>query len=156
IAKQSGPQAAREWAEKNRPGEIRAALSKDLAALSQHYSDTASQIYTQIDEGIDHTALLLTVLACIAVALALAGVAIIARSVTRPIADITSITEAVARGDSGIAIPFSDRSDEIGALARSIAVFQNAMRRNEELNRTVVNDAELRTRRQEQMSNQIA
>ena len=155
IAKQSGPQAAREWADKNQPAEIRTVLSKDLATLSQHYSDTASQIYTQIDEGIDHTALLLTVLACIAVALALAGAGIIARSVTKPIAAIPSITEAVAGGDAAIAIPFSDRSDEIGALARSIGVFQNAMRSNEELNRTVLNDADLRARRQEKMSNEI-
>jgi hypothetical protein len=79
IAKQSGPKAAREWAAKNQPGEIRDALSKDLAALSQHYSDTASRIYTRIDQGIDDTALLLTVLACSAIALALAGIAIIAR-----------------------------------------------------------------------------
>ncbi|MGC2042526.1 MAG: HAMP domain-containing methyl-accepting chemotaxis protein [Pseudolabrys sp.] len=155
VAKQSGSQAAREWADKNQPAEIRTVLSKDLAALSQHYSDTASQIYTKIDEGIDHTAMLLTVLACVAVALALAGAAIIARSVTKPIADITSITQAVASGDSAIAVPFSDRRDEIGALARSIGVFQKAMRSNEELNRTVINEADLRARRQERMSSEI-
>jgi methyl-accepting chemotaxis protein len=155
IAKKSGPKAAREWADKNQAGEIRAVLSKDLAALSEHYSDTASQIYTQIDEGIDHTALLLTVLAGIAVVLALTGVAIIARSVTKPIAEITKVTAAVAAGDAAISIPFSDRGDEIGALARSIGVFQNAMRNNEELNRTVLNNADLRAKRQQQMSNEI-
>jgi HAMP domain-containing protein len=128
FAKQSGAQAAREWADKNQPAEIRAVLSKDLAKLSQHYTDRASRIYTKIDQGIDSTALLLSVLACSAVALALAGAAIIARSVTKPISAITSITEAVAGGDSAIAIPFSDRRDEIGALARSIGVFQTAMR----------------------------
>jgi hypothetical protein len=86
----------------------------------------------------------LTVLAS-AVALALAGVAIIARSVTKPIFAITSITEAVAKGDN-----------EISALARSIGVFQMAMRTNADLNRTVLNDAELRSRRQQQMSNEIS
>jgi methyl-accepting chemotaxis protein len=155
IAKKSGAQAAREWADKNQPAQVHAQLSKDLAALSQHYSDTASQIYTQIDEGIDHTGLMLSILACIAVGLAIVGVAIIARSVTKPIADITKVTEAVAGGDSSIAIPFSERGDEIGALARSISVFQNAMRTNEDLNRTVINDGNLRARRQEQMSNEI-
>jgi methyl-accepting chemotaxis protein len=156
LAKRAGAQAAREWAEKNQPSEVRAVLSKDLAKLSQHYSDTASQIYTKIDEGIDQTALLLTVLACIAVALALVGAVIIARSVTGPIAAITTVTQAVAAGDSTIDIPFSDRNDEIGALARSIGVFQNAMRTNEDLNRTVRNDASLRARRQQQTSNEIA
>ena len=100
VVKKSGVQAAREWAEKNQPNEIRDALSKDLATLSQHYSDTASQIYTQIDEGIDQTALWLTVLGCFAVALAIVGIAIIARSVTKPIAAITSVTEAVAGGNA--------------------------------------------------------
>lgn len=156
VAKQSGPQAAREWAEKNQPGETRAALTRDLEALSQHYTDLASQIYTQIDEGIDQTALLLSVLAGIAVALALAGAAIIARSVTRPIGAITKVTAAVAAGDSAIAVPYSDRNDEIGALARSIGVFQQAMRSNVELNKTVRSDADLRTQRQERMSGEIS
>jgi HAMP domain len=65
-------------------------------------------------------------------------------SVTGPISDITSVTEAVAAGDAAITIPFTDRRDEIGALARSIGIFQTAMRKNVELNRTVLNDADLR------------
>jgi methyl-accepting chemotaxis protein len=81
---------------------------------------------------------------------------IIARSVVKPIADITTITQAVAAGDGAIAIPFSDRNDEIGALAKPIGVFQNAMRSNEELNRTVRGDADLRARRQEKMSSEIS
>ena len=40
-------------------------------------------------------------------------------------------------------------------MARSIGVFQNAMRTNEDLNHTVRNDASLRARRQQQMSNEI-
>ncbi|HET9715918.1 MAG TPA: methyl-accepting chemotaxis protein [Pseudolabrys sp.] len=156
MVKQSGRDAAREWAAMNPLGEIRKTLSTDLEKLSQHYADRASRIYTQIDEGIDHAALQLSILACIAIALAVAGILIIARSVTRPISDITKVTEAVAAGDNTIGIPFSDRNDEIGALARSICVFQNAMRKNEELNRTIVDDADLRARRQERMSDEIA
>ncbi|MGA7345197.1 MAG: HAMP domain-containing protein [Pseudolabrys sp.] len=67
-----------------------------------------------------------------------------AASVTGPISDITSVTEAVAAGDAAITIPFTDRRDEIGALARSIGIFQTAMRKNVELNRTVLNDADPR------------
>jgi methyl-accepting chemotaxis protein len=76
-----------------------------------------------------------------------------AASVTGPISDITSVTEAVAAGDAAITIPFTDRRDEIGALARSIGIFQTAMRKNVELNRTVLNDADLR---QQHMANEIA
>ena len=55
-----------------------------------------------------------------------------------------------------MAVPYGERGDEIGALARSIAVFQDAMRRNEELNQMVVDDAQARARRQERMSAEIA
>jgi methyl-accepting chemotaxis protein len=156
IANKSGPQAAREWAEKNQSAQVRAALSKDLEKLSQHYTDRARRIYTRIDEGIDQTAALLTALAVFAVMLATAGAMTIWRNVAKPIADITRVTEAVAAGEASVSVPFSERRDEIGALARSIAVFQRAMRHNEELNRTVRDDAETRTRRQEQMSGEIS
>ena len=95
-------------------------------------------------------------LAAFAVILAVAGVLMIARGVAKPLAAITRVTEQVAGGDAAIAIPFSERNDEIGALARSIAVFQRAMRHNEELNRTVVDDAQTRAHRQEQMSSEIS
>ena len=41
----------------------------------------------------------------------------------------------------------SDRQDEVGALARSIGVFQQAMRRNAELNRTVADEIKAREAR---------
>src|ERR1019366_2391141 len=113
-------------------------------------------VYSEINTGIDKTAMWLSLLACFAVLLATAGALVISRSVAKPIADITRVTEAVAAGDASISVPFSERSDEIGALARSIGVFQRAMRSNEELNRTVRGDAEMRTQRQEQMSNEIS
>ncbi len=156
IAEESGPQAAREWAEKNFPSDTRNELTRDLAALSRHYATRASRIYTRIGEGIDRTAMLLSLLAAFAVLLAAAGSFVIARDITKPLAGITRLTEAVAAGDNAATIPFSDRKDEIGALARSIAVFQRAMDRNAELNRTVVEEANRRTQRQEQMSAEIA
>jgi len=156
IAKDSGPEAARDWADKNKPIEFRDALSHDLQNLSQHYSNRALRIYTVLDEGIDRTALWLSVIAACAVLLAGAGVLVISRGVARPLAAITRVTASVAEGDATVAVPFSDRVDEIGALARSIGVFQQAMRHNKELNRTVVEDAETRSARQEQMSGEIA
>jgi len=73
----------------------------------------------------------------------------------KPLARITRVTEQVASGTAGVEIPYRERGDEIGALARSIAVFQDAMRQNEELNHTVIDDAQARARRQEQMSSEI-
>jgi methyl-accepting chemotaxis protein len=156
TAKQGGPQAARDWVAIIHPDELRAALTKDLDKVGQRYKEQARRLYTMLDEGIDKTALLLSLLAAFAVLLAVAGALIITRNVAQPISAITRVTEAVAAGEAQMAVPFADRSDEIGALARSIAVFQRAMRHNEELNRTVVDDAEARSRRQEQMSSEIS
>ena len=50
------------------------------------------------------------------------------RAVAQPLARITRVRELVAAGTAGVAIPYAQRGDEIGALARSIAVFQDAMR----------------------------
>ena len=86
--------------------------------------------------------------------LAAAGAFIIRRNVARPLAEITRVTEAVAAG-TATAIPYGARRDEIGALARSIAVFQDAMRHNKELSDTVLGDAEARARRQEQIAAEI-
>ena len=54
--------------------------------------------------------------------LALAGAAIISRSIARPIERIVQVTEAVAAGNLESEVPYGARRDEIGALARSVAV----------------------------------
>ena len=87
---------------------------------------------------------------------AITGAILVVRRVAAPLGELARATEQVANGDASIAIPFNERIDEIGALARAIAVFQRAMRNNEELNRTVHSDAETRTQRQEKMTGEIA
>ena len=156
LGTEVSPAAGREWGDNDANRSVRKALNKDLDQLTEIYSKRATRVYSEINTGIDKTAMWRSLLACFAVLLATAGAWVISRSVAKPIADITRVTEAVAAGDASISVPFSERSDEIGALARSIGVFQRAMRSNEELNRTVRDDAEMRTQRQEQMSNEIS
>ena len=156
LGTEVSPAAGRVWGDNDANRTVRKALNKDLEQLTKIYATRANRVYNEIDAGIDRTAMWLSLLAGLAVMLAAAGAATIWRNVAKPIADITRVTEAVAAGEASVSVPFSARTDEIGALARSIAVFQRAMRHNEELNRTVRDDAELRTQRQEQMSGEIA
>ena len=148
--------AGREWGDNDANRSVRKALNTDLERLTELYAKRAKRVYAEIDGGIDDTALWMSILAALAVILAVAGAVVISRYVARPLADITRVTEQVAAGQADVSIPFSDRGDEIGALARSIGVFKQAMRHNEELNRTVVEDAEARAQRQEQMSGEIS
>jgi methyl-accepting chemotaxis protein len=156
VATESGPEAARNWAGTNSILDIRGGINADLEALGQRVTARADSIFKQLNDGIDRTALLLSLLAAAAVLLGAAGAIVIARSIVRPLADISRVTQTVAAGDAEIDIPFSERRDEIGAVARSIAVFQKAMLHNEDLNHTIREEASMRTRRQEQVAQEIA
>jgi methyl-accepting chemotaxis protein len=155
IATGVSPQAAREWADTSGNHAMQKALNDDLNQLALVYAQRAARLYLEIDRHIDQTAWLTSMLAAFAVMLAAAGAFIIRSAVARPLATITEVTERVASGRSETAIPYGERGDEIGALARSIAVFEKAMRRNEELGKMVVDDAQARAHRQERISEEI-
>jgi methyl-accepting chemotaxis protein len=150
------PAAGSEWGNNDANRTVRTALTNDLDTLGRLYAQRSRAVYARIESNIGTTALEMTVLGALALVLAMFGALIIYRSIARPLADVTRITEAVAGGDAVIALPYGDRHDEIGALARSISVFQDAMRRNVELNKTVMSDAESRTQRQERIAAEIA
>src|SRR5262249_41960661 len=138
------PAAGREWGDNDANRTVRKALNADLEALGEHYSKRSQRIYTAIDDGIERAAWLMSLLAAFALLLAVLGVIMIWRAVARPLARISDVTQAVASGEAELEVPYRERGDEVGALARSIAVFQEAMRRNKELGRTVIDDAQAR------------
>jgi methyl-accepting chemotaxis protein len=71
--------------------------------------------------------------------------------VARPLAQITRVTGAIANGEQAT-IPYSTRRDEIGALSRSIGVFQNAMLSNLDLSRAAADSVLAREHEQKQLS----
>jgi methyl-accepting chemotaxis protein len=97
-----------------------------------------------------------TGLSLVAILLAVTGALVIGRALAAPMTALTQVTTAIAEGANSLAVPYCDRHDEIGALSRSIAVFQSAMARNEELSRTVFDDAQARSRRQEAVAEEIS
>jgi len=150
------PASGREWGDNDANRTVRTALTNDLDVLGRLYANRSRDIYAQIEGAIGTTALEMMVLGAAALMLAMFGVLVIHGSVARPLAVVTRVTEAVAGGDAVLAVPYGGRRDEIGALARSISVFRDAMRHNVELNKTVLSDAEARAQRQEQISAEIA
>jgi methyl-accepting chemotaxis protein len=150
-----GPAAGREWGDNDANRSVRKALNQDLEVLAKLYAARSNRIYAEIDQGIDRSAWMFTILAGLAVLLAAIGALMIWRTVAWPLATITDLTEAVAAGGTKIAVPYRNRGDEVGALARSVAVFQDAMRRNEELSRAASEEAQGRGRRQEAVAAEI-
>jgi methyl-accepting chemotaxis protein len=121
-----GPAAGREWGDNDANRNVRTALNKDIDTLAQLYADRSQRIYAVIDRGIGNTALLTGVLGTIALLVAGSGMAIIRRSIARPLAQISRTTTAVAAGAYGLEVPYGERRDEIGNVARAVMVFRDA------------------------------
>jgi methyl-accepting chemotaxis protein len=155
LGTEVGQAAGREWGDNDANRTVRMALNKDLETLSAFYAAQSKEIYAKIDSGIDFTALLMSFLAAAAVLLAAVGALIIWRGVVHPLAEIARVTEQVAEGRA-VPVPYGPRRDEIGALSRSISVFQHAMLHNAELNKQIVQESEARGRRQETVSAEMA
>jgi methyl-accepting chemotaxis protein len=145
---QDGLGAARQWARFDEHVTAHEALSRDLRELSAIYSRRADQAYKEVDRLTQQSAWLMTALGVLAVLLAIAGIYTVRRFVARPLTRIARLTERVAAGELQQTVPYVRRRDEVGALARSIEVFQDTMRRNEMLGRTVREEGQDRTRRQ--------
>ena len=155
LATEVSPTAARAWGDVDSERETRKALNRDLQKLAELYRNRAAHVYADLGTGIDRNALWLSAFAVLAVTMALVGPFFMSRGVVRPLADITRMTQAIANG-SRDPIAFQDRRDEFGAMARSVGVFQQAMRHNEELNHAVRTEGEERGRRQQEITKEIA
>jgi methyl-accepting chemotaxis protein len=140
------PAAGREWGDNDANREVRSALNKDLEALSRVYTERGKKLAQQADAN-HMMALVLTCLGVLAMAVVVIGVLIISRSIARPLSAITDTIKRVAEGAEGVEVPHADRGDEIGALARAIKIFQEAMERNRNLNSQVVEESRARDQR---------
>lgn len=138
--------AGREWGDNDANRAVRSALNKDLEALSKVYAERARQIARETETN-RTLSFVLTCLGGIALALVVIGIIIIARSIARPLAAITATIKQVADGAENVVVPHSGRADEIGALARAIEVFQDAMGRNRNLASQVSQDSAAREQR---------
>jgi len=140
------PAAGREWGDNDANREVRSALNKDLEALSRVYAERGKKLAQQADAN-HMMAFVLTCLGVLAMVVVVIGVLIISRSIARPLSVITDTIKRVADGAEGVEVPHADRGDEIGALARAIKIFQEAMERNRNLNSQVLEDSKARDQR---------
>ena len=145
-----GPAAGREWGDNDANREVRSALNKDLEALSRVYAERSKKLAQQTDAH-HMLAFVLTCLGGMALVVVIIGVLIIARSIARPLSAITDTIKRVAEGAEGVEVPHTGRADEIGALARAIQIFQQAMDRNRNLNSQVLQDSQARDLRARQI-----
>jgi methyl-accepting chemotaxis protein len=143
-----GPAAGREWGDNDANRSVRIALNEDIRNLANIYETRSDALLAAMKQIMVESSGILAGLMGATVMVALAGMTIIRRTVAWPLSEIARVTQSVAAGQSEVDIPYRHRQDEIGALARSIGVFKDAMRRNSELNRSVLAETEAHARRE--------
>jgi methyl-accepting chemotaxis protein len=143
-------EAGREWGDNDANRSVRSALNNDLAALSKVYAERGKRIAQEAEVN-RQLSFLLTCLGGLALVLVAVGVFIISRSVARPLSMITNTIKQVAEGAEGVQVPHTERGDEIGALARAIGIFKDAMDRNRDLSSQALLDSKAREERTRQI-----
>ncbi len=67
------------------------------------------------------------------IALVIGVLLVVSRAIVRPIAAMTDAMKTLAHGDKTVAIPGTDYSNEIGAMAEAVQVFKDNMIKNDEM-----------------------
>jgi methyl-accepting chemotaxis protein len=145
-ANEISPAAGREWGDNDANRSVRSALNKDLEALSKVYVERGRRIAEQTETN-HQLSFVLTCLGGFALLLVVLGIIIISRSIARPLSAITATIKRVADGADSVEVPHTQRGDEIGALARAIRIFQEAMERNRKLAAQVSEESAAREER---------
>lgn len=108
-------------------------LTEAIGALLDAQIASAQDRVQTVRATAERDAALLVALTLVGL-LVLAGAALTVRQrVTAPLARLTTATGQLAAGQLDTPIPFGQRGDEVGALARSVAVFQQGLLEAERL-----------------------
>ncbi len=73
------------------------------------------------------------------------------RDVSRPILALAKATDVISSGDLTAEVPCTDRRDELGGLARALAILRDADRERQRLEQQIAADQALKSRRQSAM-----
>ena len=97
-------------------------LVGDLTAMAEEIGETAS------------SALILGLVLALAILAVTALVTVIlVRGITRPLSQATEVIQKVAEGETQIEVPYTERGDEIGGIARAVEVFKENAAETERL-----------------------
>lgn len=104
-----------------------------LTAMSDEVSAAAIITVEDMRQGSDTVWISITALALVlTIVLSIGGVTV-ARSVVKPISTLSGVMQVLGDGNKSVDIPYSDRTDEIGLMARPLLVFKENMFRAEQL-----------------------
>jgi methyl-accepting chemotaxis protein len=134
LGREQGNPVAREYGDNAANRTARQALNAQIERFAQLNAD---DIHLSADELAGTyrwaRALTLSVLLGGVVAGVLASWQIARRFVTQPLRAITGVMDRLRNRDLAVAVPYADRHDEVGAMARAVEVFRDNMVERDQL-----------------------
>ena len=140
-------------------------LGKDYYTIYEPIFDATDQVIGILYVGVEKAAISgrmvtvvweLLIASTLVLGISIALSLMIIRRLVRPIPQIATCVETIAAGDLGEPIPHVDRQDEVGNLARAVAVLKDASARRRELENSAREEEAQRQRRQETIERLIA
>lgn len=150
------PAAAREWGDNDANRANRTALGKQIDEMVTIYKGQAEALATAQDVFFDQRLMLLIGIAGATILLGLlAGYLMSVRLISSPLASVTDSMRAIAGGDLATKVPGAKRGDEVGEIARALAVFKENLEQNRELEAEKAAEQKAREARQKNLETSI-
>jgi methyl-accepting chemotaxis protein len=127
--------------------ELTARLEAAGAAVTAMLDANSAAASAEKSSALNTTSLTVILSALVTLAASIGFFFWLSRSIGAPIRSITGTMNQLAGGDMNVAIPFADRRDEVGNMARAVEVFARNMRKNQELQAEAARDQAAREQR---------
>ena len=127
--------------------ELTSKLGNAGAAVTAILDANSAAASAEKDSALHTTSLTVILSAVVTLAASIGFFFWLSRSIGAPIRSITGTMNQLAGGDMTVVIPFADRRDEVGNMARAVEVFAQNMRKNEELQAEAARDQAAREQR---------
>jgi len=147
IGREQGNPTAREFGDNDANRTVRQALNRAIEALAGENARAVTAIEADLASYGASIVWIIVAVSALSILVALvAAFLIVTRTITRPLSGTTRAISALAAGDTNVSVDAADRQDEVGDIARAVAVFRDNLIRTRELE---AKDAAERKRREE-------
>jgi methyl-accepting chemotaxis protein len=153
----SGGPAAREYGDNDENRANRQSLNKEIEALARSTNAEIATLKSELDAFYRSKMLQLIALAVVGVAVSVSlSMVTVIRFIARPIASLTRVMRKLAEGESDVVVPGTQRGDELGEMSRAVLVFQEGMKREQELKQSSRIEEETKDRRRRALETLIS
>ena len=153
----SGGPAAREYGDNDENRANRQSLNKEIEALARSTNAEIATLKSELDAFYRSKMLQLIALAVVGVAVSVSlSMVTVIRFIARPIASLTRVMRRLAEGESDVVVPDTHRGDELGEMSRAVLVFQDGMKREQELKQSSRIEEETKDRRRRALETLIS